>query len=212
VSISDPNVEGYEFKGWNPVIPSTMPGQNVLVIADMQILQYNFITKVDDDSDTILYNFNEAIVAPEAPTKEGHTFKGWSSAIPATMPAEDVIISALWETNSYKVYFVSDEDTLQTLSYKYGAKIERPKSPSKEGYLFLDWLDEMGGEIPATMPAKDLVFNAEWADILGRELSSVMSRRNCTLPGCISICCIKDSTKFSSICCKGTLICNFPIA
>ncbi|MEE0912501.1 MAG: InlB B-repeat-containing protein [Paludibacteraceae bacterium] len=162
VSIADPNVEGYEFKGWNPVIPSTMPGQDVLVIADMQILQYNFITKVDDDSDTILYNFNEAIVAPEAPTKEGHTFKGWSSAIPATMPAEDVIISALWETNSYKVYFVSDEDTLQTLSYKYGAKIERPKSPSKEGYLFLDWLDEMGGEIPATMPAKDLVFNAEW--------------------------------------------------
>lgn len=162
VSIADPSVEGYEFKGWNPVIPSTMPGKNVLVIADMQILQYNFITKVDDDSDTIQYNFNEAIATPEVPTKEGHTFKGWSSAIPATMPAEDVIISALWETNSYKVYFVSDEDTLQTVSYKYGEKIERLKSPSKEGYLFLDWLDEMGGEIPATMPAKDLVFNAEW--------------------------------------------------
>lgn len=162
VSIADPSVEGYEFKGWNPVIPSTMPGKNVLVIADMQILQYNFITKVDDDSDTVKYNFSEAIATPEVPTKEGHTFKGWSSAIPATMPAEDVIISALWETNSYKVYFVSDEDTLQTVSYKYGEKIERLKSPTKEGYLFLDWLDEMGGEIPAAMPAKDLVFNAEW--------------------------------------------------
>lgn len=162
VSIADPEIEGYKFNGWTPSVPETMPGHNVLVIADMEILQYDFITNIDDVLDTVKYDYSAPIETPASPSKEGYTFIGWYPEIPETMPAKEVQTKALWSVNSYKVNFISDGDTLQTTSYKYGEEISRPKAPSKTGYTFMDWLDEMGAEVPAKMPASDLNFYAEW--------------------------------------------------
>jgi uncharacterized repeat protein (TIGR02543 family) len=162
VSIADPEIEGYKFNGWTPSVPETMPGHNVLVIADMEILQYDFITNIDDVLDTVKYDYSAPIETPASPSKEGYTFIGWYPEIPETMPAKEVQTKALWSVNSYKVNFISDGDTLQTTSYKYGEEISRPKAPSKTGYTFVDWLDEMGAEVPAKMPASDLNFYAEW--------------------------------------------------
>lgn len=162
VSIADPEIEGYKFNGWTPSVPETMPGHNVLVIADMEILQYDFITNIDDVLDTVKYDYSAPIETPASPSKEGYTFIGWHPEIPETMPAKEVQTKALWSVNSYKVNFISDGDTLQTTSYKYGEEISRPKAPSKTGYTFVDWLDEMGAEVPAKMPASDLNFYAEW--------------------------------------------------
>lgn len=162
VSIADPEIEGYKFNGWTPSVPETMPGHNVLVIADMEILQYDFITNIDDVLDTVKYDYSAPIVTPESPAKEGYTFIGWYPEIPETMPAKEVQTKALWSVNSYKVNFISDGDTLQTTTYKYGEEIIRPKAPTKIGYTFVTWLDEMGAEVPAKMPASDLNFYAEW--------------------------------------------------
>lgn len=162
VSIADPEIEGYKFNGWTPSVPETMPGHNVLVIADMEILQYDFITNIDDVLDTVKYDYSAPIETPESPAKEGYTFIGWYPEIPETMPAKEVQTKALWSVNSYKVNFISDGDTLQTTTYKYGEEIIRPKAPTKIGYTFVTWLDEMGAEVPAKMPASDLNFNAEW--------------------------------------------------
>jgi uncharacterized protein (TIGR02145 family) len=38
-----------------------------------------------------------SITPPAEPTKAGHTFTGWSPALPATMPSEDVTVTAQWE-------------------------------------------------------------------------------------------------------------------
>ncbi len=162
VSIADPEIEGYKFNGWTPSVPETMPGHNVLVIADMEILQYDFITNIDDVLDTVKYDYSAPIETPESPAKEGYTFIGWYPEIPETMPAKEVQTKALWSVNTYKVNFISDGDTLQTTSYKYGEEIIRPKAPTKIGYTFVTWLDEMGAEVPAKMPASDLNFYAEW--------------------------------------------------
>ena len=41
------------------------------------------------------FQFDEEIVYPENPTKEGYTFSGWSPK-PVTMPAENVTVTAQW--------------------------------------------------------------------------------------------------------------------
>ena len=39
----------------------------------------------------------EAAIRPDDPTREGYTFIGWDKAIPATMPAENITITARWK-------------------------------------------------------------------------------------------------------------------
>ena len=162
VSIADPSELGYQFKGWQQEVPTTMPGQNVLIVANMELLKYNFITVVDEVRDTTVYEYTGAIETPISPEKDGFTFAGWSGDIPETMPAEDVTISAKWTRNSYNIYFVNDGDTIEQRVYPYEGEISVPVEPSKMGYTFAGWYDANGDEVPETMPAEDLTFEATW--------------------------------------------------
>lgn len=45
-----------------------------------------------------------------------------------------------------RINYNDDEDRVETLSIKYGAKISRPKDPAKAGYSFKHWSREDGGE------------------------------------------------------------------
>ena len=91
-----------------------------------------------------------AITAEKEPTKEGYTFSGWS-VIPATMPAKDVTVAGTFTVNKYKLIYMVDGETYKTVEVEYEATITAENEPTKEGYTFSGW-----GEIPATMPAKDL--------------------------------------------------------
>ena len=96
---ADPTREGYTFIGWDREIPTTMPAENMTVTAQWEINRYTitFDTAGGSEIDSITQDYSSIITAPADPTREGYTFIGWDKAIPATMPAENITITAQWE-------------------------------------------------------------------------------------------------------------------
>ena len=95
---ANPTREGYTFIGWDKEIPSTMPAENMIITAKWKVNQYTITFDSNGGSEIapITQDYGTAITAPADPTREGYTFIGWDKAIPATMPAEDLTITAQW--------------------------------------------------------------------------------------------------------------------
>lgn len=88
-------------------------------------------------------------------TREGYTFKGWTTkqgsqvvqyvnkASISNLTAEDgktVKLYAIWEQKSYSVSFQVDGST-QKSTVKHGENVKKPSNPTKTGYTFLGWYD-----------------------------------------------------------------------
>ena len=104
---SSPTKVGNTFSSWSPVIPATMPGADLTVVAQWTPGSYTLTFDSDGGSavSAITQNFGTAITPPASPTKSGYTFLGWMPAIPATMPGYSSTIKALWTLTSNDVNF-----------------------------------------------------------------------------------------------------------
>ena len=156
--------EGYTFTGWDRDIPATMPAENMTVTAKWKVNQYTitFDTNGGSEITPITQDYGTAITAPANPTREGYTFIGWDKAIPATMPAENMTITAKWKVNQYTITFDSNGGSeIAPITQDYGTAITAPADPIREGYTFIGW----DKAIPATMPAENLTITAQWRDI-----------------------------------------------
>ena len=161
---ADPTREGYIFIGWDKAIPTTMPAENMTITAKWVVNQYTitFDTAGGSAVASITQNYGTAITAPANPTREGYTFIGWDKAIPATMPAENMIITAKWKVNQYTITFDSNGGSeIAPITQDYGTAITAPANPTREGYTFIGW----DKAIPSTMPAENMIITAKWRDI-----------------------------------------------
>ena len=165
--------EGYTFTGWNtkadgtgePLTAETRmtEASNTAVIYYAQWDANQYTITFDTDGGTeiapITQDYGTAVTAPADPTKEGYTFASWDKEIPATMPAENVTITATWTVNAYTITFDTDGGTeIAPITQDYGTAVTAPADPTKEGYTFARW----DKEIPATMPAGDVTITATW--------------------------------------------------
>ena len=148
--IDNPTQEGYTFSGWSKT-PDTMPANNITVTGSFAINTYQITYMVEGSLyHTETFEFNETITPLEQPSKEGHTFSGWIG-MPATMPAEDIIITGSYLINKYQITYIVDGEVHATDSIEYGDKIIVVDSPTEKGYSFSGWKG-----IPSTMPAGDV--------------------------------------------------------
>lgn len=155
---ADPIKTGYDFAGWDNV-PTTMPSNPIVINATWTIKSYSITFMVEG----VLYNtvtvaYNDVITPPVAPVKQGHTFTGWSPALPLTMPANNITTSAVFAANLYNAKFMVDGAVYATVPTLFAAEIVAPANPVKAGYTFTSWVN-----VPTVMPANDVEITATFA-------------------------------------------------
>lgn len=144
----------------NSVLSGTVAPDGSLVLSVYYSRnQYTFKTVVDGVEAPVTYYYGADIEAPAAPVKEGYTFVKWDATIPATMPARDVTVTAVFKINQYTITFVTDGGTaVAPITQDYGTAVTAPSAPTKVGYTFAGW----DKDIPETIPAEDMTITAKW--------------------------------------------------
>ena len=105
--------------------------------------------------------------------KDQLVFKGWSLTEggdvitpEGKLGDENAKYYAIYEVKEYNVKYLVDGTEVANEDVAFGGNLAdtQPADPSKEGYKFAGWKDKDGKKPDdyGTMPAKDLVFEAQW--------------------------------------------------
>ena len=157
---------GMEFVGWVDAqgnkAPATMPANDLALTSKWEAVEYTITYIVNGQKTVETYKYGDTVIAPADPVVDKMTFTGWSMEIPTTMPAENLIIIASFEStgtiDAYTVTFWADGVEFQKTLVKVGSEITLPTNPpTKEFYVFKGWKD-----VPAVMPANDIDIYAEF--------------------------------------------------
>ena len=117
----------------------------------------------------------------EAPTKEGHLFKGWKDEKGNSYPAGedgkvkitvtgDMTLTAVWEARTFTVTYVLLDGKTRTETAAYGQNVTLGEEP-RTGYTFVGWKDgenvyRAGETITVT---GDMTLTAEWKKLPSAE-------------------------------------------
>lgn len=184
IELPTPTYSGYRFMGWfNAASDGTKigeagasytPSDDITLFAHWA-KEYTVTYNANGGSTTCAngnYIEGETVtLCTSTPSKTGYTFAGWTYSPEVTitdgkftMPANNVIITAQWTINQYTVTWnpnggkwgESTADIVHT--YDYGATINRPADPTREGCRFIGWNET----VASTMPATNITYTAQW--------------------------------------------------
>ncbi len=167
----DPTVEGLTFVEWVDENGNALPENmvmgtdNIKVYAKFDVNTYKVTYMVDGE----VYAEYDVLYQAEVPVPDDpedsavRMFAGWSPAPEAVMPARNLTYTATWadpEPDKFTATFLRpDGKTFAKSVLAEGDAIPVPaEGPKKFGYVFVGWEPE----VPATMPAEDLVFEPQY--------------------------------------------------
>ena len=115
---------------------------------------------------------NEIVKLPEAPTKDGYKFVGWTNEdgniiTKGSKVTENITLKAEWisdDAEAITVKFNTDGgNEIESILIEKGRIILLPIEPVKEGYIFVCWLDENGNFITKNMVVtNNITLKAMW--------------------------------------------------
>ena len=128
------------------------------------------VTYKDGDSEYAKQVLPSGILAtrPDAPAATpGYTFGGWNKAdgtawdYASDKVTDNITLYAKWAANTYTITFdTAGGSEITPITQDYETAITAPADPTREGYTFMGW-DQ---EIPTTMPAENITLKARWKD------------------------------------------------
>ena len=139
--------KGYTFAGWSPAVPATVQAENVTYTAQWTVNQYTmtFDANGGEGGTSVVQDYGTALVAPMV-TRIGHTFKGWSPAVPSTVPAGNATYVAQWEKNKYTATLeLNGGDGDGQIVVEYGTKVGEIPLPTRTGHTFAGWFTAASG-------------------------------------------------------------------
>ncbi len=176
LTLETPTRTGYSFKNWSGTLPATLPETPAVISAIWNIDTYG-VEYAGLEGATVTnpatYTIETEDITLNNPTKEGHTFLGWTgtgleeATKTVTIPkgsTGDREYTATWEKNSYTVTYMLDgasygnEDTVE-----YGDTVTvRAPYTAKEGHTAGEWTstDVTIENGKFQMPAKDVTITA----------------------------------------------------
>ena len=161
---------GYTFSGWytkdGEAKPESMPDADIELYGTFEVNTYT-ITFLDCDIAPITAAYGSSIIKPADPKWTGYTFTGWDKAIPDTMPAEDMVITAIKKNNKYSVTYdlngsglkgtFSVNGQINQVTYDVTSVINNAQASYSEYYQFDGWYTAKDGGVLVAHPTGQLV-------------------------------------------------------
>ena len=177
VPLPEVSREGYEFKGWTlngiAIKEPFVPMSDVTLTADwegeLHSILFECVGAVPDKYESH-FRTGDPIQFPSDPVKTGYAFSGWEGASGTAynagdpMPAEDLVLHAVWTEKSFRVTFDTDGgSSITPLILMDGVPLPDVK-PTKENYTFDHWEDKNGKTVKAgdKLPCEDITLYAKW--------------------------------------------------
>ena len=159
--VEEPRI-GYTFVGWKDGEKVYHAGETITVTGDMTLTAEweklpSALVRIEIDANGGVGGSGSQTVQKgktvtlEAPTKEGHLFKGWKDEKGNSYPAgtdgkvkitvnEDMKLTAVWEARTFTVTYVLLDGKTRTETVAYGQKLTLGEEP-RTGYTFVGWKD-----------------------------------------------------------------------
>ena len=183
ISTPSKSKTGYTFNGWYTDVTLTQSYnvsspvvQSLQLYSKWTINEYTitFNSAGGSSVSPITQNYNTAVLAPADPTREGYSFTGWSPAVPANMPANNLELTAQWSINQYTITFDSNEGSaVSPITQNFGTSVSAPANPTREGFIFQGWYTDDGTFLNeyvfSTIPSQNLTLFANWVPATGNE-------------------------------------------
>ena len=151
----------------------TMPAGNVEVSASFTINEYTIAATANPVAGGTVTGANTysygAVATLTATANEGYSFVNWKEAdtvvtTSATLAFEVKAartFEAIFAANEYTITYMDGNTQLHVETLAYGANVPAYADPEKECFEFIGWSET----IPTTMPANNVVLNAQWTEL-----------------------------------------------
>ena len=177
-----PSKDGYTFVAWTNedgkvITEGTKVTKDITLKAewisnDAKVVTAEFDTDGGNEINNILIEKGKIILLPIEPVKEGYIFVGWidengSFVTNNMIVSSNITLKAMWIKRGVEIVTIKfDTDggnNIESIIIENGNVILLPINPTREGYVFIGWVDENGNTVTKdTIVNKNITIKALW--------------------------------------------------